>query len=124
MRYLLLVAAALAACPAMAGDVDRGREVFVNRELGHCVLCHEVAQLDVPFQGNLGPPLTTIADRFSPTEIREKIIDPTRSNPDTSMPAYYRTDGLSQVARAYVRQTVLNEVQLEDLLAYLATLQR
>ena len=108
----------------MAGDADRGRQVFVDRELGHCVLCHEVARLDAPFQGNLGPPLTDVAARLSLPEMREKIVDPARSNPDTSMPAYYETDGLSQVARAYLGRTVLSEGQLEDLLAYLATLKR
>ena len=108
---------------AERADVTRGLAVFLDRDLGHCVLCHAVAQLDVPFQGNIGPALTDVADRLSREEMEQKIMDPTRSNPQSAMPAYFRTRGLRQVAQAYVGKPVLNRQQLDDLLAYLGTLQ-
>ena len=40
---------------AAAGDPAIGRAIFSDRESGHCVLCHQVDGLEVPFQGNLGP---------------------------------------------------------------------
>ena len=101
---------------------ERGREIFVDRELGHCVLCHRVAYLDVPFQGDIGPELTAIADRLSADAMRAKIVDPMGNNPTSAMPSYGRTTGLRQVATAYLGKPVLDAQQIDDLVAYLATL--
>ncbi len=100
----------------------QGREVFLDRELGHCVLCHQVTQLNVPFQGNLGPDLSGVALRMTLKQMRAKIVDPAADNPHTVMPAYHRTRGLKQVALAYRDQPILTEQQLTDLLAFLNTL--
>ncbi len=122
--YALVVLALLSDVALAGSDAERGRGVFLHRDLGHCVLCHRVAHLDVPFQGNIGPDLTAVADRMSVDQMREKISDPTLSNPKSTMPAYYRVHGLEQVSREYRGRPVLTAVQLQDLLAYLATLKR
>ena len=43
-------------------------------------------------------------------------------NPDTIMPPYYRTTGLQRVAKAFDGKTILTAEQVEDVVAYLATL--
>lgn len=101
------------------GDPERGRLVFVSREEGHCILCHQIRGLDVQAQGNLGPDLTHVAERLTEAQIRYLIIDPRQVWPDTVMPAYYRTRGLQQVGLEYEGQPVLNEEQIEDLVAFL-----
>ena len=45
-----------------------------------------------------------------------------RSNPDTIMPPYYTTDGLTRVAPAFAGKTLLNAEQIEDVVAFLKTL--
>jgi sulfur-oxidizing protein SoxX len=104
------------------GRAAAGRQIFVDRASGHCVLCHRVAGLDVPFQGDLGPDLSTIGERFSPAQIRYRIVDVSRLNPGTIMPPYYRTDALDQVAQRYRGKTVLTGEEIEHLVAYLSSL--
>lgn len=101
----------------------QGERIFVEREAGHCVLCHRVEGLDAPFQGNLGPALTGIGSRLSAAQIRLRVVDASRLNPDTVMPPYYRSEGLEQVAGDYRGKTVLSAEQVEHLVAWLATLE-
>ena len=106
----------------VAGEAKRGKTVFTSREGGHCVLCHAVESLDVPFQGNVGPALTGIGGRLSPGQIRLRIADAQRVWPETIMPSYYRTGGLNQVAEGLHGQPALSARQIEDLVAYLSEL--
>ena len=56
------------------------------------------------------------------SQLRLRIVDGARLNPDTIMPPYYRTTGLQRVARAFEGKTILTAEQIEDVVAYLATL--
>jgi sulfur-oxidizing protein SoxX len=110
--------------PLAAGAADpvAGRRIFTDRDSGHCVLCHQVEGLDAPFQGDLGPALDDVGARFSRGQIRLRIVDASRLNPDTIMPPYYRTSCLDQVAEQYRDQPVLSAMEVEHLVAWLATL--
>jgi sulfur-oxidizing protein SoxX len=99
-----------------------GQAVFVERDAGHCVLCHQVESLNAPFQGDLGPALSDVGSRLSPGQIRFRLVDPSRLNPNTIMPSYYKTDHLRQLPDEYKGQPVLNELQIEQLVVYLTSL--
>lgn len=105
---------------AAAGDPGRGREVFVAREAGHCVLCHAAPGADVA--GNVGPSLAGIGSRLSPAQIRLRIADITRVNPEAAMPVFHRMEGLRRVASEYRGKPALSAQQVEDLVAWLSTL--
>ena len=105
---------------AEPGDAARGRSIVVNRDQGGCTLCHEVPG-ETRF-GNIAPPLAGAGARFSVAQLRLRIADSSRVSPDTPMPAYYRTEGLVQVAAAYRGKPVLSAQQVEDVVAWLATL--
>ncbi len=111
---------ALAMPLAAHGDPARGREAFVSREGGHCVLCHAVRGIDVA--GDVGPPLDGIGARLTVGQIRLRIADISRVNPAALMPAFYRTEDLRRVSSAYAGKTVLSAQQVEDLVAFLETL--
>jgi len=103
------------------GDPVRGRAIVANRQLGLCLLCHSGPFPEERFQGNLAPDLRNAA-RLSEGQIRQRLVDPAKVNPQTIMPAYYRTEGLNRVAPSLRGKTLLSAEQIEDVVAYLMTL--
>jgi L-cysteine S-thiosulfotransferase len=104
------------------GDATNGRAIVANRQVGLCLLCHTGPFPEERFQGTLAPDLSGAGTRWSPGQLRLRIVDSTRINPATIMPPYYRIDGLALVAPAFAGKPVLNAEQIEDVVAYLATL--
>jgi sulfur-oxidizing protein SoxX len=104
------------------GDAARGRAVVANRTVGLCLLCHSGPIPEERFQGNLAPSLAGAGSRSTTGQLRLRLVDAARLNPDTIMPPYYRVDGLTRVARNFQGKTILTAQQIEDVVAYLATL--
>ena len=104
------------------GDPARGRAIVTNRQVGLCLLCHSGPFPEERFQGNLAPDLAGTGKRWSEGQLRLRIVDSSRINPATIMPAYHRTDGLSRVAPAWRGKPVLSAEQIEDVVAFLTTL--
>ena len=102
------------------GNAARGRSIVVNRDQGGCLLCHAVPGEQL--SGNIAPTLAGAGAKLSSAQLRLRVADSTRVNPNTPMPAYYRTEGLTQVAAAYRGKPILSAQQVEDVVAYLATL--
>ncbi|MFO1305678.1 MAG: sulfur oxidation c-type cytochrome SoxX [Burkholderiales bacterium] len=107
---------------AAAGDPARGRALVVARESANCVLCHAVPDPAVRFSGNVGPSLAGVGSRLSEGQLRLRVADNLRVNPDTVMPSYYKVEGLDRVARAYAGKPVLSAQEVEDIVAWLGTL--
>lgn len=121
MRALL---ALLLVSSAHATDVERGRALVADRTQSLCLLCHALNAAGEPNQGNLAPPLQAVAARLNAKELRERIADMRRFNPDTVMPPFRSTEGLRDVAPAWQGRVALTEQQLDDIVAYLGTLSR
>ena len=105
-----------------AGDPVRGRAIVVDRRLGACLLCHSGPFAEEKFQGTLGPDLSGAGSRWSEGQLRLRLVDPTRLNPDTIMPAYYRVEGFARVGLAWRGKPILTAEQIEDVIAFLLTL--
>jgi sulfur-oxidizing protein SoxX len=103
------------------GDPVRGRAIVASRQTGLCLLCHSGPIPEERFQGDLAPDLRSAA-RLSEGQIRGRIVDPRKANPESIMPAYFRTEGLTRVAPAYRGKPILSAEQVEDVVAYLMTL--
>ena len=104
------------------GNAARGRALVVNRHVGLCLLCHSGPFPEERFQGTIAPDLRGTGARLSEGQIRLRIVDPGRVDAGTIMPAYYRIEGLTRVAPAYEGKTVLRADEIEDIVAFLATL--
>ncbi len=105
---------------APSGDATRGREVFVSRDEGHCVLCHEVPGAEA--FGNVGPSLLGVGSRLSVAQLRLRVADITKVDPGAVMPTFHRVDGMTRVAPQYQGKPALTGQQVEDVVAWLATL--
>jgi sulfur-oxidizing protein SoxX len=103
------------------GDVTRGRALVLNRS-STCILCHSGPFPEEKFQGDLAPDLTGAGGRWSEGQLRLRLVDASRLNPATIMPSYYRVDGLERVGAAWRGKPMLSAGQIEDIVAYLATL--
>lgn len=141
-RSLLLIAALLVASPAMAqlrafivvgdaipqsltgkaGDAARGRAVVTDRQKGLCLLCHTGPFPEQRFQGNLAPDLRGAGSRWDEGQLRLRLVDSSKVNPVTIMPAYYRVEGLNRVAASWQGRPVLSADEVEDVVAFLMTL--
>lgn len=103
------------------GDATRGRKLIVERA-NTCILCHSGPFPEEKFQGDLAPNLAGAGSRWTVGQLRLRLVDASRLNPATIMPSYYRLDGLERVASAFRGKPILSAEQIEDIVAYLATL--
>jgi L-cysteine S-thiosulfotransferase len=103
-----------------SGDATRGRALVLDRSTT-CILCHS-GPFETPFQGDLAPSLAGVGNRWKPSQLRLRLVHPAYFNADTIMPSYYRVDGLVRVGRNWVDKPILTADQIEDIVAYLATL--
>ena len=104
-----------------AGDAARGRAIVTSRQFT-CLLCHSGPFAEQRFQGDLAPNLAGTGARWSDGQLRLRMVDAARLNAATIMPSYYRIDGLQRVGDAWRGRPILSAEQVEDVVAYLATL--
>jgi sulfur-oxidizing protein SoxX len=112
------------------GNPAEGRKIVGSKKLGNCVACHAVSDLsDVPFHGEIGPMLDGAGDRWSEAELRGLIANAKLTFEGTMMPAFYKTEGFIRPGKAYTGKAaddtfgpLLSAQQIEDVVAYLATL--
>ena len=103
------------------GDAAQGRALVLNRS-STCILCHNGPFPEEKFQGDLAPGLAGAGTRWSAGQLRLRIVDGSRLNPATIMPSYYRVDGLERVGTSWRGKPILSAEQIEDIVAYLASL--
>jgi len=103
------------------GDPARGRALVLERS-STCILCHSGPFPEEKFQGDLAPSLAGAGGRWSPGQLRLRLVEASRLNAATIMPSYYRVDGLERVGAAWRGKPILTAEQIEDIVAYLATL--
>jgi sulfur-oxidizing protein SoxX len=107
----------------LTGDPARGRAIAGDQYRGNCLACHALPIPEEEYFGNLGPPLTGIGARQSVGMIRLHVVDQSFFNPETVMPGYYRRpEKLNRVAPELKGRTWLTAQEIEDVVAYLATL--
>ncbi|MDB5510480.1 MAG: hypothetical protein JWL93_2949 [Hyphomicrobiales bacterium] len=121
-RYVIENGAIASPLTGQPGDPARGRKIVAERQKGLCLLCHQGPFPEERFQGDLAPTLAGAGSRLSEGELRLRLVDGTKVNPETIMPSYYRTDHLQRVPPAFAGRTLLTAAEIEDVVAFLSTL--
>jgi sulfur-oxidizing protein SoxX len=123
--YTVEADAIAASLTGQPGDAARGAVLIQQRQKSLCVLCHSGPFPDPHLQGNLAPALTGIGGRLSAGQIRLRVVDMKRLNPNSIMPTYYAAvagSSNTRVAASWRDKPVLTAEEIEDLVAYLQTL--
>ena len=121
--YVIVGDAIPASLTGVKGDAANGRAIVVNRQVGLCLLCHSGPFPEERLQGTLAPDLKGAGLRSSEGQLRLRIVDASRLNRETIMPPYYRVDGFYRVAPSFRGKPILTAEQIEDVVAFLATMQ-
>ena len=103
------------------GDAARGRALVLARATT-CILCHSGPFPETRFQGDLAPDLAGSGNRWTESQLRLRLVDASRLNSDTIMPSYYRKDGHVRVGGNFAGKPILSAAEIEDIVAFLATL--
>lgn len=113
------------------GNVEAGEKVMTTRGLGNCIACHAVTELDnIPFHGEVGPPLDGAGDRWTEAELRGIVANSKMTFEESMMPSFYKVDGYIRPGNAFTGKAaksaelppLLTAQQIEDVVAYLLTL--
>ncbi len=116
---------------AGAGDAARGEDLIAARKKGNCFACHEIGSLMAKAatnpkkyadMGQIAPRLDGVATRYTKGELRMLLVDAKQVFPETIMPAFMRKEGLHRVRKQFKGKTILNPQEIEDILAFLVTL--
>ncbi len=114
------------------GDAENGREIMIIRGKGNCIACHEVTALkDAPFHGEVGPMLDGVGGYRTAEELRGIVVDAKMTFPESVMPGFYKTSGFVRPGDGYTGKAaeeedlepILTAQEVEDVVAYLLTLQ-
>ncbi len=114
------------------GDPENGRLVMATKSQGNCIACHAVTDLsDFPFHGEVGPSLDGVGSRWDEAQLRGIVADAKHTFPGTIMPSFYKVEGFIRPGRAFTGNAIpedeieplLTAQQIEDVVAYLMTLQ-
>jgi sulfur-oxidizing protein SoxX len=123
LRPFIIVGDAIpASLTGQKGDPARGRAIVTNRQIGLCLLCHSGPFPEERLQGTMAPDLKGAGGRSTEGQLRLRVVDAARLNPNSIMPAYYRIDGLTRVAPLFRGKAILTAEQIEDVVVFLTTL--
>lgn len=81
MKHILLPVLGLSMLYAAVASAETAGEKVFNQK---CAMCHKVNGRG----GTIGPDLSKVGGRMSEAQLKEKLTNPKKSNPGTSMPAF------------------------------------
>ena len=103
-------------------SAERGFAIAQHRQQGLCILCHSIPGSTDRFQGDVSTALAGAGSRYTAAQLRLRVADARRINPESTMPSFNTTQARTRVAQAWAGKPLLDAQQVEDVVAWLVTL--
>jgi sulfur-oxidizing protein SoxX len=100
---------------ATPGNAARGKALLARREAANCLQCHSIKDRELAGGGTKGPALDGIGANLTAAQLRLSVVDLSRVSRSTGMPGFHKGGGDAPK---------LGAQEVEDIVAYLATLRR
>lgn len=120
---MMAILALDAQAQTLAEAQANGRKIVTDRRHGLCLLCHASSFPEEPFPGNIAPDLTLLVQGRTAAELKARIANPQAFHPDSVMPAYGVPMEGPTVGPRWRGRSILTEQELNDVVAFLMTLQ-
>lgn len=109
------------------GDPARGRAIVVSRQQGLCLLCHGGPFAEERVQATVSTSLAGAGRRWNVAQLRLRVADARSLSPGSLMPSFHRLadpgdEAQRRVGAAWRGRPILDAQQVEDVVAFLATL--
>lgn len=106
------------------GNPEEGAKIFKDRGLGNCLACHANKSMEKElFHGTVGPAVDGAGSRWEPAQLRAIVANSKAVfGSETVMPGFYSLEVGQKVDEEHAGKTILTAQQVEDIVAYLATL--
>ena len=102
--------------------LEAGKQLAMARSKGNCLACHQMPIPEQPFHGAIAPPLMGVGARYTPAQLRLRLVDAKMFNPRTIMPSFYKVEGIHQPLKKFAGKPILTAQEVEDVIAYLGTI--
>jgi len=74
--------------------VKKGEKIFMTKNLGNCIACHDINGKNLDGPGSMGPKLQYLS-AWPEEALFDKVYNPYSTNPISQMPAFGKTGWLS-----------------------------
>ncbi len=74
--------------------VKQGEKIFMTKNLGNCIACHDINGKKLDGPGSMGPKLQYLS-AWPDEALFEKVYNPYTTNPISQMPAFGKSGWLS-----------------------------
>jgi sulfur-oxidizing protein SoxX len=102
------------------GAAARGKSLLAARGAANCLECHAIKGL--PAGGSKGPALDGVGERLTPAQLRLSVVDYARLMPKAPMPSFHKAGVRPRGEKEDPDLPLLSAQDVEDVVAYLASL--
>jgi sulfur-oxidizing protein SoxX len=94
---------------------ETGFDIMTNKLSGNCLACHDLPGVS-GMPSNFGPSLRGVGARRTQDELLQWVVDARKINPETLMPPFGSSEGLSKVIQ---KRNLLSSTQIEKVVSTL-----
>lgn len=99
------------------GNAARGKALLAKRDAANCLSCHTIKDKELQPGGTRGPALDGVGAALTPAQLRLSVVDMSSLKRDALMPSFHKAGVVSGTP-------TLSAEEVEDIVAYLATLKK